>query len=697
MRAARSVRGVAARWLKWTVVVVAGVAGLVALRLVLAVMPPPPTPALPPVPMHGGDLYGDPLPEHAVARLGTVRFRGAGPAVWAPDGEHLFVGGCNGEIYAMNARTGLVEWTLPGHSQPYLPRIDVTDLRALRRIARRGEIELEGDGLYGFAVSPEGTRLVSYGSTMRVWDLTTRAQIHFTELRGGGGAKLTVSASGEFAAFEWRDSVRILDIAAARELPRVALGDEVVSAAWSQEGDRVIAGLKDGRVAILERGAKAPSHRRVSAKEVVAVMTTGGDADLWTLDGDGVLAVRPLDAPNAPGFVVERLPAAPPKPGQGVGSIVASPGRGTLAVAFGGEPIRWLDARSRSPVAGFTQERNCSPIGWSPDGARFAVWQKDAIRVFGPESIAPVPNLGVVSAAAWSPDGRRVATGTWDWFVGSVCVWDAATGAVVWTSPQPSRVESIAWTADGTSVIASTQRRIVGLDASSGAECWSHVPGEGLWPRLSARGDAAWWTHDSALQVLDLRGTPTMLPPTGIGPPGRVPATRIGTAIVGNDPRAVLLEDVLGTQQTDGTFIVRCQARVWRLGETAPSQSADIPGADFGAVSRDGRYVLAGGNELAVLDLTADPPRELGRLAYPERLRRHWKWFAGGSAFSADSTRLAVADAFDTIHVYSVPELREIRTLRGHLGTIRTLAFSDDGAFLVSGSEDMTALVWDLR
>jgi hypothetical protein len=123
---------------RWTLGFVVAAAALVAIRVTLAFVATPPR-AYPPVAMHGGDVYGDPLPEGAVARLGTIRFRGKGPAVWAPDGEHLLVGGWNDEILAMNATTGLVDWTLPGHSTPFTRNVD--DLESLWRAVRRGSLE----------------------------------------------------------------------------------------------------------------------------------------------------------------------------------------------------------------------------------------------------------------------------------------------------------------------------------------------------------------------------------------------------------------------------------------------------------------------------------------------------------------------------------------------------------------------------
>jgi WD40 repeat protein len=48
------------------------------------------------------------------------------------------------------------------------------------------------------------------------------------------------------------------------------------------------------------------------------------------------------------------------------------------------------------------------------------------------------------------------------------------------------------------------------------------------------------------------------------------------------------------------------------------------------------------------------------------------------------------------IHVWDVARGKERGRLRGHRGAIRVLALSPDGARLASGSQDGTALVWDL-
>src|SRR5262249_29429301 len=147
--------------------------GLLAVRVVVAAFRVPGYVPPPPVPLHGADAFGDPLPEGAIARVGTIRWRARGPAVWAPDGEHLLVGGWDDEILAMNATTGLVDWTLPGHAGRIALNVE---LRDLERIVQTGEFPTVVDSLQEMHLMPDGRRLLTAGRSLRIWNLDTRTE-----------------------------------------------------------------------------------------------------------------------------------------------------------------------------------------------------------------------------------------------------------------------------------------------------------------------------------------------------------------------------------------------------------------------------------------------------------------------------------------------------------------------------------------
>src|SRR5262245_57179569 len=66
------------------------------------------------------DLYGDPLPEGAIARMGSVRWRHCSSILavrFSPDGKILATGGNDSIIRLWNATTGQELRQLAGHRQ----------------------------------------------------------------------------------------------------------------------------------------------------------------------------------------------------------------------------------------------------------------------------------------------------------------------------------------------------------------------------------------------------------------------------------------------------------------------------------------------------------------------------------------------------------------------------------------------------
>jgi WD40 repeat protein len=73
----------------------------------------------------------------------------------------------------------------------------------------------------------------------------------------------------------------------------------------------------------------------------------------------------------------------------------------------------------------------------------------------------------------------------------------------------------------------------------------------------------------------------------------------------------------------------------------------------------------------------------------------------GGFAFSPDGRLLAATfpapkSGPQPVKVWDVMDGREVCTLRGHEGVIRSLAFGPGGRLLASGSDDKAVILWDV-
>jgi WD40 repeat protein len=68
---------------------------------------------------------------------------------------------------------------------------------------------------------------------------------------------------------------------------------------------------------------------------------------------------------------------------------------------------------------------------------------------------------------------------------------------------------------------------------------------------------------------------------------------------------------------------------------------------------------------------------------------------AGAAAFSPDNRLIALADKDDSVHIYDVNSGQDLKTLAGHKGTVRALAFASPKR-LLSGGDDKSVRLWDV-
>jgi RNA polymerase sigma factor (sigma-70 family) len=374
---------------------VAGVLGFGAFRVAETGLPKDsPTPAnsapaqapQPPAPENAQprDRFGDPLPEGAVRRFGTLRFRHREIAnlAFTPDGKQLIAGSGRTSLAVFDAATG----------------------RKLREVGK-----VSSNNVYGFALSPDGKQVVCCGFDVTVWDLETGQLVR--ELGCGRCQAVAFSPDGTKVVVvkEHRALFQVIEVATGRELAGWAVRegrqfmDGVAAVAFSPDGKSVAAVVTEFR-------EDQPSHFTAVSAQV----------RLWDAEkGAPQGTIGPADAL--------------------VYVLAFQPGTQRLATLGKDGIIRFWDMETRKEVHRITVAKGVDTVTglrFSADGRRCVVLTqgrflsilevKDGKELRQVE-IGPTPRWSAV-ALALSPDGRTVAGGK---RYGEACVrvWDVESGA----------------------------------------------------------------------------------------------------------------------------------------------------------------------------------------------------------------------------------------------------------------------------
>jgi WD40 repeat protein len=287
-------------------------------------------------------------------------------------------------------------------------------------------------------------------------------------------------------------------------------------------------------------------------------------------------------------------------------------------------------------------------------------------------------HTAAVYSVAYSPDGKRLATGSVD---KTAKLWDAATGKELRTfSGHTDWVTGVAFSPDGT--------RLATASADKTVRVWDVATGQILLT-LSGHTDSVWGVTFS--------------------PDGRRIATasfdktaKIWDAVTGQEI-LTLLGHTAGvfrgiTFSPDGTRLVTPSmdktAKIWDVatGKELLTLSGHTQGIYSLALSSDGKLVATASFDTTTKIWDAATGRLLMNLPRPAAP-------AVSVAFNRTGTRVASGYGDNTVIVWDVATGQMILELHGHTSAVQSLAFSPDpqGMRLATASSDGTARVWDIQ
>lgn len=688
------------------------------------------------------DLYGDPLPEQAILRLGTVRFHHQSfvrDVAFSPDGRTLASSGGNQD-------TDIALWEMPSGRLRRRLRVPAKDNywpwtnamvfspdgKKLLTADVRGTLHLwnvaAGDELYSIDAHPKshGATAVAFSAdgqwfasggedgVVRVWSTDGgRELLSFDTLpqapeRFGGVVNIGVVPAGSIAALAFSPDGRFLAAGIGEDSGGSRAGKIRV---WDLESNQPVSsiGKPSGFLSSL---VYAPDGKHLISGENVTVPREKLDTSYDYLQAQ-VVKLRMWNA--ATGDMEREL--ATPHQEPGLGTLATSNDGNTLVAGYEDKILVWdvpsATVRRSIDVPKWRGGRGLaiSPNGkivCAPLGNTLGLWS----AATGESLLTEVPShTSYVNGVAYLADGDGIVTAGGD----TVRVWNAATGRQKWSRRFGGNafVNSLAASPDGTLVAAGGQTEhgetaVRIYDAATGEERHLFPMFKKKWYVMHVREltfapdgrtlavvrDRLKQSNTYDLDVFDAQ-TGKHLKEIACGFFGNVRPvafTAEARSLYTFDPQeAVVSKWDLTTGEQRKLFTALKPLAAAADGKQKKPFVADL------AFSPDVKTLITSqGRELIVWDIATG--QAIATIAADAT--EH----GGNIALSKDGRWLAMTDLLyagdpgsDALRVFDLSSRRLVAKFDSAHGRPSSFAFSPDGKRLASGMSDGTALVWDVE